>query len=276
MLPGYLRRVTRSSDTMITPFFTLATTRNKSTSLTMVGPIVPIYYRSTDIDIGYSATGIFPFFYNSSSPTGRTFATPLFARSESYNVSRTNWFFPTIVTSTDTKGWEVDIHPIVYLGRSERSTHTVLAPILWDFASPEGPHDGRLPALLALRGHRGRLGHAGRAEHALPAEARPGRPRLAVPPAPDLLVRAEPDAAAGRTSSSVFSATTTTARPRRSRRSGCRSRSPAAARPQCRAPRPPRLRRGDARRRAPPPTPHPALTSALASRERDQRGGCAR
>jgi histidyl-tRNA synthetase len=138
VLPGYLRRVTRSSDTLITPLFTHATTRNNSTSLTMVGPIVPIYYRSTDIDIGYSATGIFPFFYNSSSPTGRTFATLLFAHSESFNVSRTNWIFPTIVSSSDVKGWEVDVHPLVYLGRSERSTHTVVAPILWDFASPKG------------------------------------------------------------------------------------------------------------------------------------------
>ncbi len=138
VLPGYLRRVTRTSDTTITPFFTHATTRNKSTALTVVGPILPIYYRNTDVDIGYSATGIFPFYYGSSSPTGRTFATPLFARFESYNVSRTNWVFPSIVFGSDTKGWEVDVHPIVYLGRSERSTHTVLAPILWDFASPKG------------------------------------------------------------------------------------------------------------------------------------------
>jgi len=138
VLPGYLRRVTRTADTLVTPFYTHATTRNDSTSLTVVGPIVPIYYRATDIDIGYSALGIFPFFYNSSSPTGRTFATPLFARSENYNVSRTNWIFPTIVLQNDTKGWEVDVHPIVYLGRNERSTHTVLAPILWDFASPKG------------------------------------------------------------------------------------------------------------------------------------------
>lgn len=138
VLPGYLRRVTHSSDTLITPLFTHATTRNKSTSLTMVGPIVPLYYRATDIDIGSKALGIFPFYYGSSSPTGRTFATPLFARTESYNVSRMNWIFPTIVLSTDVKGWEVDVHPIVYLGRSEKSTHTVLAPILWDFASPKG------------------------------------------------------------------------------------------------------------------------------------------
>jgi hypothetical protein len=138
VVPGYLRRVTRTSDTLITPFYTHATTRNNATSVTAVGPIVPVYYRATDIDIGYKALGILPFYYGSSSPTGRTFATPLYARTESYNVSRSSWIFPTIVLSTDTSGWEVDVHPLVYLGRSEKSTHTVLAPILWDFASPKG------------------------------------------------------------------------------------------------------------------------------------------
>ena len=138
VLPGYLRRVSRTADTMITPFYTHATTRNNATSLTLLGPLLPIYYRSTDVDIGYSALGIFPFYYGSSSPTGRTFATPLYARTESYNVSRTHWVFPNIVFGSDTKGWEVDVHPIVYLGRSEKTSHTVLAPILWDFASPKG------------------------------------------------------------------------------------------------------------------------------------------
>jgi hypothetical protein len=114
------------------------TTRDKATSLTVVGPILPVYYRATDQDLGYRALGIFPFYYGSSSPTGRTFATPLYARTESYNVSRTSWLFPTIVLSNDTKGWEVDVHPLVYLGRSEQSTHTVLAPIFWDFANPKG------------------------------------------------------------------------------------------------------------------------------------------
>ena len=32
----------------------------------------------------------------------------------------------------------MDVHPLVYLGRSEHSTHTVLAPIFWDFATPKG------------------------------------------------------------------------------------------------------------------------------------------
>jgi histidyl-tRNA synthetase len=138
VLPGYLRRVTRTADTMITPVFTYATTRNKATSLTMVGPLLPIYYRSKDIDLGYSALGIFPFYYGSHSPTGQTFATPLYARVESYNVSRKHWVFPSILFGSDTNGWEVDVLPVVYLGRSDKSSHTVFAPVLWDFASPTG------------------------------------------------------------------------------------------------------------------------------------------
>jgi len=138
VLPGYLRRVTHTSDTLVTPLFTHATTRSKATSLTMVGPIAPLFYRATDADLGYSALGLFPFYYGSSSPTGRTLVTPLFGHWESFNVSRTNWVLPTLVFGTDTKGWEVDLHPLLYLGRSERSTHTVFAPLLWDFASPKG------------------------------------------------------------------------------------------------------------------------------------------
>ncbi|HVH42141.1 MAG TPA: hypothetical protein VM925_07345, partial [Labilithrix sp.] len=138
VLPGYLRRRTPTADTLITPFFSHATTRNEATSLTLVGPILPIYYRNTDIDVGFSGLGIFPFYYGSSSPKGRTFLTPLFGRIESYNVSRTYWVFPNITYTRDVEGWETDIHPLVYMGRDKTSSHTVLAPVLWDFASQKG------------------------------------------------------------------------------------------------------------------------------------------
>lgn len=138
VVPGYLRRVTPTADTMITPFFSHATTRNNATSLTIAGPILPVYYRSTDIDIGYKALGIFPFYYGSSSPKGRALLTPLFGRFESYNVSRTFWVFPNITYTRDVGGWETDIHPLVYLGRDKDSSHTVLAPVFWDFASNKG------------------------------------------------------------------------------------------------------------------------------------------
>lgn len=138
VVPGYLRRVTKTADTMITPFFSHATQRNGAAKMTMVGPILPIYYRSTDVDIGYSSTGIFPFYFGSSSPKGETFLTPLFGRFESYNVSRTYWVFPNLTISKDVGGWETDLHPIVYVGRDKQSSHTVLAPVFWDFANPKG------------------------------------------------------------------------------------------------------------------------------------------
>jgi len=34
-------------------------------------------------------------------------------------------------------GWSTNLYPFLYLGRSEESTHTVVAPIFWDFASPK-------------------------------------------------------------------------------------------------------------------------------------------
>ncbi len=138
IVPGYLRRVTPTADTLITPFYSHATTRNNATSLTMAGPILPIYYRSTDIDVGFSSLGIFPFYYGSSSPKGRALLTPLFGRFESYNVSRTYWVFPNITYTRDTGGWETDFHPIVYLGRDKDSSHTVVAPVFWDFANNKG------------------------------------------------------------------------------------------------------------------------------------------
>jgi hypothetical protein len=138
VLPGYLRRVTKSVDTMLTPFYSHSTTRNGATSLTFAGPILPLYYRSTDVDVGYSALGIFPLYYGSSSPKGTAFAIPIFGKFESYNVSRTYWLFPTIVYNRNVFGWETDIHPILYVGREKSSSHTVIAPFFWDFASLKG------------------------------------------------------------------------------------------------------------------------------------------
>jgi hypothetical protein len=138
VIPGYLRRVTKTADTMITPLFSHATQRNGAAKMTMVGPILPIYYRSTDVDVGFSGLGIFPFYYGSSSPMGETFLTPLFGRFESYNVSRTYWVFPNLTVTRDVEGWETDFHPLIYVGRDKKSSHTVLAPVFWDFASDKG------------------------------------------------------------------------------------------------------------------------------------------
>ncbi|MEO6419105.1 MAG: hypothetical protein ABIP39_06845, partial [Polyangiaceae bacterium] len=138
VVPGYLRRVTKTADTMITPFYTSAYTRNQSTHLTVAGPLLPLFYNYTDRDIGLHAFAVAPFYYQSDSPKGHDFLTPLYGKFESYGVSRTWWTFPTIVVSKDNHGWETDIHPLVYLGRNDSASHTVLTPIFWDFTSLRG------------------------------------------------------------------------------------------------------------------------------------------
>ena len=112
--------------------------RNGAWRQTFVGPIVPLYYRETDVDTGFSGLGIFPFYYGSSSPKGESFLIPLFGRFEKYNESRTYWVFPNLTVTKDVQGWETDLHPIVYVGRDKTSSHTVLAPVFWDFASNKG------------------------------------------------------------------------------------------------------------------------------------------
>ena len=138
VVPGYLRRVTKTADTLLTPFFSRAETRNGATSLTLAGPVVPLYARYTDTDIGVKATMVAPLFFTSDSATGHALLTPLFGKFEDYGQSRTWWIFPTITSTTDVHGWDLNLYPILFAGRSDDTSHTVIAPVLWDFAGPSG------------------------------------------------------------------------------------------------------------------------------------------
>ena len=138
VVPGYMRRVTLTSDTMLTPFVSVATTRNNATRFTAAGPVLPLFFDYRDRDIGLHAWAMAPFYYQSDSPRGHDFLTPLFGKFETYGRSRTWWAFPTVMVSTDQHGWEADFHPIFYFGRNDRSSHSVVAPFFWDFASPKG------------------------------------------------------------------------------------------------------------------------------------------
>jgi hypothetical protein len=51
-------------------------------------------------------------------------------------LSETTWVTPLVQHTHDIQGWETNIHPIVYIGRTYESSHTVIAPFFWDFASP--------------------------------------------------------------------------------------------------------------------------------------------
>lgn len=138
IVPGYMRRITAKTDTMLTPLYSHASTRNGSTQFHAVGPIIPLFYTYEDKDIELHHWAIAPLFYHSSSPRGTDWLTPLVGRFEDTGISRTWWFFPNVTINKNIRGWETDFHPIVYLGRNDRSSHTVLAPVFWDFASPKG------------------------------------------------------------------------------------------------------------------------------------------
>ncbi|HXN31567.1 MAG TPA: hypothetical protein VN894_06890, partial [Polyangiaceae bacterium] len=138
VLPGYYRRVTRTSDAAISLFYSRVQLRNGSTSLTAAGPVVPLWWNFVDRDLDIHAWAIAPFFFTSDSPAGHDWLTPLVGRFESYGQSKTWWVFPTFTFSTDTHVWESDFQPIVYTGRRDDSSHTVVAPVFWDFANPKG------------------------------------------------------------------------------------------------------------------------------------------
>ena len=178
ILPGYYRRVSRTADTLLSPFFSQAETRNGATSLTAIGPVVPLWWNYRDRDLGIHAWAIAPLFYTSDSPAGHDWLTPLVGRFETYGESQTWWIFPTL-TISERPARMVRRPSSHRLHRPQRRlvAHRAGAHLL-GLREPEGPLDGRVPAVLALRGHVGRLGRPGRRQHALPAEARRRRDRL--------------------------------------------------------------------------------------------------
>ncbi|HEX4447952.1 MAG TPA: hypothetical protein VH044_14490 [Polyangiaceae bacterium] len=138
VLPGYYRHVTRTSDTLLSPFYSQAESRNGAVTLTAAGPVIPLWWNYRDRDLSVHAWAVAPLIYSAESPVGHDWLTPLVGRFETYGDTRTWWIFPTLTLTTDRHGWENDLHPIVYIGRSDDTSHTVVAPVFWDFASAKG------------------------------------------------------------------------------------------------------------------------------------------
>ncbi len=138
IIPGYYRRVTPTSDALLSLGYSHIEARSGATSLTAAGPIVPLWWSYSNRDVGLHSWAIAPLFFRSDSPAGHDWLTPLVGRFETYGESRTWWVFPTLTLSSGKHGFENDFHPIVYTGRTDDSAHTVIAPVFWDFASPRG------------------------------------------------------------------------------------------------------------------------------------------
>ncbi|HHH31660.1 MAG TPA: hypothetical protein ENK57_25385 [Polyangiaceae bacterium] len=105
------------------------------TELDMYTPLVWLY-RDPDIDL--SRQVIAPFVYHESSPRSDHLAVfPFFGHFKRHHVYEDLWITPFFRHKTSLTGWETDILPFFFSGRENNSTHLVVAPILWDFASPK-------------------------------------------------------------------------------------------------------------------------------------------
>jgi hypothetical protein len=97
----------------------------------------PLYWQYRDPDIGLERKLLVPFFYQASSPRSKdTVVFPFYARFQRAGLSDTTWITPLFRHVGDVTGWETDIFPVVWFGRRNETTHTVIAPVFWDFASP--------------------------------------------------------------------------------------------------------------------------------------------
>jgi hypothetical protein len=99
--------------------------------------ITPLYWHYRDPDIGLDEQLLFPFLYSRTSPreSNQVFF-PFWGHFERYGISTSTWITPFFNHNRDLRGWSTNIYPLVWVGREHTSTHTVVAPFLFDFASP--------------------------------------------------------------------------------------------------------------------------------------------
>ena len=100
--------------------------------------ITPLFWHYRDPDAKVEENLLFPFYYSKQSPRESTLALfPFYAQTERFAISKTTFITPFFQHTHDLTGWSTNIHPLVYLGRSNKASHTVFAPIFWDFAGSE-------------------------------------------------------------------------------------------------------------------------------------------
>ncbi len=105
------------------------------TELDMFTPLVWSY---RDADINLERTLVFPFYYRNVSNRSDDIALfPFYGHFERHRIYEEHWITPLFRHRTDLTGWETDLFPLFFMGRENRSTHLVAAPLLFDFASPK-------------------------------------------------------------------------------------------------------------------------------------------
>lgn len=100
--------------------------------------ITPLFWWHRDPDIGSDTKLLLPFYYRSTSPRRNDLAIfPLYGHFERPGISESTFVTPLFEHNTSLTGWYTNLYPILFTGRTYDATHLVVAPFLWDFASPK-------------------------------------------------------------------------------------------------------------------------------------------
>ncbi len=96
----------------------------------------PLFWHYRDPSVGLDEKLLFPLAFTRRSPRESTTTVfPLFSHSERYGLSKSLWITPLFNHTTDTEGWSTNVYPLAFFGRKNSDSHSVVAPLYWDFVS---------------------------------------------------------------------------------------------------------------------------------------------
>lgn len=105
---------------------------------TQLDMVTPLYWDYRDPDAGLTQRLLFPVWYSRQSPRESTRALfPLWAHSHRFGLSTTTWITPLFRHSHDLRGWSTSIYPVFYFGRNGKQSHSIIAPLFFDFVGTE-------------------------------------------------------------------------------------------------------------------------------------------
>lgn len=114
-----------------------------ATELDMVSPL---YWEYRDPRIDVRRKLFFPFLYSNLTPREQTTVVfPFYGYSERYGISKSLWITPAFNYTESVQGWSLNVLPSIFLAKDANSSHTVVAPLFFDFASPKGRTTFGLP-----------------------------------------------------------------------------------------------------------------------------------
>jgi hypothetical protein len=146
--------VNRVADDGAKTFVTWGYARHRGrTELDMV---TPLFWRYRDPSIDLTRTFLFPFYYRGTSPRSDDLVVfPFYGRFQRHGISDTTFVTPLFMHERSITGWETDLFPVFFMGRKHKSTHFVVAPFVWDFATPRSRTTVILPAVFRFEDDQG-------------------------------------------------------------------------------------------------------------------------